>query len=153
MHRWRSEQRRRRREEKTGCSVQQNMKGGVGEMMNCSWKKSAGKRFLGVLRELRVFHSERVAAWREALRECVCMLSRSPLGGGDLQDASTSGAGSNSFSDIFQSVSEDFENLTQNLSTIVSKLEAEILRVSAEEASGVDSGASRRPRPRNLSST
>ncbi|XP_053272669.1 death domain-containing protein 1 [Pleuronectes platessa] len=96
------------------------------------------QKVLGVLRELRVFHSERVAAWREALTECACMLSRSPLGGGDLQDASTSGAGSNSFSDIFQSVSEDFKNLTQSLSTIVSKLEAEILRASADEDSAVD---------------
>ncbi|XP_062240528.1 death domain-containing protein 1 [Platichthys flesus] len=98
------------------------------------WKQ----KVLGVLRELRVFHSERVAAWREALRECACMISRSPPGGGDQQDASTAGAGSESFSDTFQSVSEDFENLTQNLNTIVSKLETELLRVSAEEASGGD---------------
>ena len=49
------------------------------------------QKVLGVLKELRVFHSERVAAWREALRECACMLSKSPPGGGDQQDASTAG--------------------------------------------------------------
>nr|XP_019951350.1 PREDICTED: uncharacterized protein LOC109634931 [Paralichthys olivaceus] len=92
------------------------------------------QKVVGVLKELRVFHSERMTAWREALSECACMLNKSPPRGGDQQDASIT----DFFSDTFQSLSEDIENITQKLSTIVTKLEAEVLCVSAEEASGVN---------------
>ncbi|KAM9335564.1 death domain-containing protein 1 [Symphorus nematophorus] len=49
------------------------------------------QKVLGVLRELSVFHSDRVTAWREVLRECAHMLAKSPPGGSDQQHPSTAG--------------------------------------------------------------
>lgn len=45
---------------------------------------------------------------------------------------------SDSFSDTFQSVGEDIENIMQKLSTITTKLDVEFLQLSAEEATSVD---------------
>lgn len=56
-------------------------------------EKECKKKVLEALKELSVFHSERVAAWREALRECAAMLNKSPPGGGDQQCPSTMGMG------------------------------------------------------------
>ncbi|XP_040887748.1 death domain-containing protein 1 [Toxotes jaculatrix] len=107
-------------------------------------EKECKRKVLGVLTELRVFHSERLRAWREALRECVSMLNESPPGGSDQQYPSPTepeckvSPRSDSFGDAFQSVGEDIENIMQKLSTIITKLDAEILQLSAEESSSVD---------------
>lgn len=47
------------------------------------------QKVLGVLRELSGFHSDRVTAWREVLRDCARMLYKSPPGGSDQQHPST----------------------------------------------------------------
>ncbi|GLD53771.1 death domain-containing protein 1 [Lates japonicus] len=102
-------------------------------------EKECKQKVLEALKELSVFHSERVAAWREALRECAAILNKSPPGGGDQQCPSTMEPEcSDSFSDTFQSVGEDIENIMQKLSTITTKLDAEILQLSPEEATSVD---------------
>lgn len=46
------------------------------------------QRVLGVMRELSVFHSERVTAWRGVLRDCA---NKSPPRDSDQQEASTTG--------------------------------------------------------------
>lgn len=48
-------------------------------------EKGSMQRVLGVLRELSVFHSDRVTAWREVLRGCAHMVATSPPGGSDQQ--------------------------------------------------------------------
>ncbi|XP_051284794.1 death domain-containing protein 1 [Dicentrarchus labrax] len=103
------------------------------------------KKVLGVLRELSVFHSDRVTAWREVLRECAHMFPESPAGGSDQQHPSTTGVYSeckvtpcsDSFSDTCLSVGEDIKNIIDKLNTIRTKLDEEILKSCAEEASPV----------------
>lgn len=51
------------------------------------------QKVLGVLRELSVSHSERVTAWREALRRCDHMLANWPLGGSNHHHPVTAGTG------------------------------------------------------------
>lgn len=51
--------------------------------------KERKRTVLRVLRELSVLHSDRVTAWRQVLRESVCMLNyESPPGGSDQQQLS-----------------------------------------------------------------
>ena len=52
-------------------------------------EKECKKKALGVLREVSVFHSNRVTAWREALRDCACILNNSPPGGANQQHQTT----------------------------------------------------------------
>ncbi|XP_056225254.1 death domain-containing protein 1 isoform X2 [Seriola aureovittata] len=107
-------------------------------------EKECKQKVLRVLKELSVFHSERVAAWKEALRECASMLNKCPPGGGDQQCTSTlepdckAISCSDSLSDTFQSIVEDTEKIMQKLSTIITKLDAEIVQLSAKEAPSVD---------------
>ncbi|XP_074480227.1 death domain-containing protein 1 [Sebastes fasciatus] len=102
-------------------------------------ERECKQRVLGVLRELSVCHSDRVAAWRGVLREYM-----SPLGGSGLQHLSTADTEckvtpcSDSFSDTFLSVGEDIENIVDKLNTIRTRLDEEILKLCAEEASTVD---------------
>ncbi|XP_068569977.1 death domain-containing protein 1 [Cebidichthys violaceus] len=104
-------------------------------------ERESKRRVLGVLRELSVLHSERVTAWRGALRECA---HRSPPGGRDQQHPSTTDTECNvtpcsdSFSDTVLSVGENIENIMDQLNAIVAKLDEEILRLRAEEDSTVD---------------
>lgn len=49
------------------------------------------QKVLGVLRELSVFHSDRVKTWGQVLRECAHMLCYSPPEGSDQQHPSTTG--------------------------------------------------------------
>ncbi|XP_034413495.1 death domain-containing protein 1 [Cyclopterus lumpus] len=99
------------------------------------------QRVLGLLRELSVFHSDRVTAWRAVLRGCA---HRSPPGGSDEQHPSTTDTQCNvtplsdSFGGTFLSVGENVENILDQLNAIVAKLDEEILGPSAEEASTVD---------------
>lgn len=51
------------------------------------------QKVLGVLRELSVSHSERVTAWREALRRCAIMLANWPLEGSNHHHPLTTGTG------------------------------------------------------------
>ncbi|XP_039997492.1 death domain-containing protein 1 [Xiphias gladius] len=96
-------------------------------------EKECKQKVLGVLKQLSVFHSERVTAWRDVLRECASMLNKSrPEPDCKVMPRS------DSFSDTFQSVGEDIDNIMQKLSTIVTKLDAEILQLAAEKASSVD---------------
>nr|XP_020467022.1 death domain-containing protein 1 [Monopterus albus] len=104
-------------------------------------EKECKKRVLAVLRKMSVFHSDRVTAWRKALEECARTLNKSPAGGSDRQNPPTAGPEceatpwSDSFSRTFQGVAEDIENIVDKLNTIITKLDAEILHVSVEEAS------------------
>lgn len=49
------------------------------------------QKVLGVLRELSASHSERVTAWREALRRCAHMLANWPLEGSNHYHPVTAG--------------------------------------------------------------
>lgn len=51
------------------------------------------QKVLGVLRELSASHSERVTAWREALRRCAHMLANWPLEGSNHHHPVTAGTG------------------------------------------------------------
>ncbi|TNN29548.1 hypothetical protein EYF80_060304 [Liparis tanakae] len=51
-------------------------------------ERESERRVLGVLRQLSVFHSDRVTAWREVLR---ARSHRSPPGGSDQQHPTTTG--------------------------------------------------------------
>lgn len=51
------------------------------------------QKVLGVLRELGASHSERVTAWREALRRCAHMLANWPLEGSNHHHPVTAGTG------------------------------------------------------------
>ncbi|XP_069026061.1 death domain-containing protein 1 [Embiotoca jacksoni] len=100
-------------------------------------EKECKQKALEVLRELSVFHSCRLAAWREALRKCAFMLNKSPPEGSDQQHPSTTDVTgckvrpcSDSFSDTFLSVGDDIENILEKLSTILAKLDAEDLQLS-----------------------
>ncbi|KAM7377259.1 hypothetical protein PAMA_013854 [Pampus argenteus] len=107
-------------------------------------EKECKKKVVAVLRELSVFHSNRVAAWREALRECACILIRSPPGAADEQHPSTTDAESkvtlcsDSFSETFRSIMEDVENIVDKLNTVINKLDVEILQLCPEESLTVD---------------
>ncbi|XP_076737895.1 death domain-containing protein 1 isoform X1 [Maylandia zebra] len=103
------------------------------------------KRALGVLREVSVFHSCRLRAWKQALRRCSSTLSSSPPGGGAQQHPSTTGRGgkkdtgcrpcSGSVSDIFLSVGEDVEKIIDKISSIIIKLDAAIQQLSVDKTS------------------
>lgn len=54
-------------------------------------EKECKRKVVAVLRELSVFHSNGVTAWREALRKCVCNLNKSPPEGVVQQHPSTTG--------------------------------------------------------------
>lgn len=139
------------------------------------------QKVLGVLRELSVSHSERVTAWREALRRCAHMLANWPLEGSNHHHPVRAGTGdyliaatrpltfkglrrncklfilklssdvfiysvfyclsdlenkcfpcSDSVSNAFISIQVDIQHITEKLSTIISKLDAEILKLHAE---------------------
>ncbi|XP_031145827.1 death domain-containing protein 1 isoform X2 [Sander lucioperca] len=103
-------------------------------------KRACKQRVLGVLRELSVFHSDRVTAWRGVLRECA---HQSQPGGSYQQHLSTTDTEckvtpcSDSFSEIVQSVGEDIENIMNKLNTVITKLDEEILKLCAEDASAL----------------
>ncbi|XP_044040854.1 death domain-containing protein 1 [Siniperca chuatsi] len=107
-------------------------------------EKESKQKVLGALRELSVFHSDRVTAWREVLRECAHMPANSPPGDSDQQHLSTTDtecevtACSDSFCNIFLSVGNDIKNIMDKLNTIITKLDEEILKLGAKEASTVD---------------
>lgn len=48
-------------------------------------------KVLGVLRELSAFYSDRLSAWREAVRKCASMFNKSSAGGSDQQRPATPG--------------------------------------------------------------
>ncbi|XP_068444410.1 death domain-containing protein 1 [Clinocottus analis] len=104
-------------------------------------ERECEQRVLGVLRELSVFHSDRVTSWRGVLRACAHW---SPQGGSDQQHPSTTDTQwdaapcSDSFSETFLSVGESIENISDHLNGIVAKLDEEILRSCAGEAWTVD---------------
>lgn len=60
-----------------GRNDDEEEEGEEGEERGCK------SRALGVLRDLRVFHSGKLRDWKEALRECASMLNGAPPGGGD----------------------------------------------------------------------
>ncbi|XP_026208460.1 death domain-containing protein 1 isoform X2 [Anabas testudineus] len=106
--------------------------------------KECKKKVLRALRELSVFHSDRVRAWRKALRECGCMFNTSPPEGSRQQQSTTAepksevAPCSDSFSDTLRSVGEDVQIIMDKLSTIVIKLDTEVTQLSAGEAFTVD---------------
>uniref|UniRef100_A0AAZ1XBE2 Death domain containing 1 n=1 Tax=Oreochromis aureus TaxID=47969 RepID=A0AAZ1XBE2_OREAU len=105
-------------------------------------ERDCKKRALGVLREVSVFHSCRLRAWKQALRQCSSTLSSSPPGGGAQQHPATTGREdtecrpcSSSISDIFLSVGEDIEKIIDKISSIIIKLDAAIHQLSVDKAS------------------
>lgn len=61
--------------------------GGSPDEEECIWK------VLHVLREVSISHSDRVTSWREALRECACILAKSPPEGSNQPPAPTGDSG------------------------------------------------------------
>ncbi|XP_062300443.1 death domain-containing protein 1 [Scomber scombrus] len=103
-------------------------------------EKDCKKKSLAVLREVSVFHSNRVTAWREALRDCACILNKYPPGGANQHHQTTTDNAeskdmlcSDSFSNTFWSIGEDVENILDKLNIVITKLDAEILKICAEE--------------------
>ncbi|XP_033507944.1 death domain-containing protein 1 [Epinephelus lanceolatus] len=107
-------------------------------------ERECKQRVLGVLRELSVCHADRVTAWRGVLRECARMLLKCPPGGSDQQHPSTTDTEctvtpcSDSFSATFLSVGEDVEKIIDKINTIITKLDEEMLKLCAAEASTED---------------
>lgn len=87
--RGRGEEMKRGREEGTlspaGEEREDEERGGNAEEKECK------RRVLGVLRDLSVFHSDGVTAWREVLRDWAHMFAKSPPGGSDQQHPSPTG--------------------------------------------------------------
>ncbi|XP_035805666.2 death domain-containing protein 1 [Amphiprion ocellaris] len=114
------------------------------------------QKVLRALRELSVFHSDRLTAWREALREDPSVLIRCPPGGGEQQSGTDPAECkvrpcSDSFSDTVLSVGEDVEDILDKLSTIITKLDAAVLHLSVDETSSTDGdAASQEPRETTL---
>ncbi|XP_074555105.1 death domain-containing protein 1 isoform X2 [Halichoeres trimaculatus] len=98
------------------------------------------KKVVGVLKELSVFHSERVTAWREILGKFSHMFPESPPE--DSEELHLSSAGKeceatlcpDTFTDTFRSVEEDVKKIIDIFSTIINKLDEEILILSTEES-------------------
>ncbi|XP_041636050.1 death domain-containing protein 1 [Cheilinus undulatus] len=102
--------------------------------------KERWKKVVEVLRELSVFHFDRVRAWRDVLREYEHMFSKSPPGGSDEQHSSISDPEFNFTDSICAAVlEEDLTNIIEKLNVIIRKLDKEIFKLSAEEAPAVDS--------------
>ncbi|TKS92905.1 Death domain-containing protein 1 [Collichthys lucidus] len=107
-------------------------------------EKECEQKVLEVLRELSVFHSDGVTAWRGVLRECAHMFDKSPPGGSDQQRPSTADTEceirpcSDCFSDVWRSVGEQIQNVVDKLNAITTKLDEEILKSPAEEVSTVE---------------
>uniref|UniRef100_A0A3Q1HX77 Death domain containing 1 n=1 Tax=Acanthochromis polyacanthus TaxID=80966 RepID=A0A3Q1HX77_9TELE len=104
------------------------------------------QKVLQALRELSVFHSDRLTAWREALRAYTSVVISSPPGGNEQQSETDSVQRkvrpcSDSFSDTVLSVGEDIEGILDKLSTIINKLDAAVLHVSVDETSTVDAAS------------
>lgn len=55
-----------------GGEVEEEAEGGSPDEEECIWK------VLHMLREVSISHSDSVTSWREALRECACILEKSP---------------------------------------------------------------------------
>ncbi|XP_053199071.1 death domain-containing protein 1 [Scomber japonicus] len=115
-------------------------------------EKECKKKALGVLREVSVFHSNRVTAWREALRDCACILNKTPPGGANQQHQTTTDNAeskdmlcSDSFSNTFWSIGEDLENILDKLNIVITKLDAEILKICSEETLDVAPQESKDP--------
>ncbi|KAM9425722.1 death domain-containing protein 1 [Pholidichthys leucotaenia] len=105
-------------------------------------EKEYKMKALGVLRDLSVFHSDRLTAWREALRECVPMLDKSPPRGPDQPHPSATENTqykpiSNSFCNILQNIREDIDNIMDTLTSITTKLDAAVLQLSSNEVAEV----------------
>ncbi|XP_077400979.1 death domain-containing protein 1 [Vanacampus margaritifer] len=79
-------------------------------------EKERRRTALGVLRQLNDFHANRMSAWRDALRQCVSILNRTPP---DLNS-------------VLLSLMEDIEQIQDQLSTICNKLDAEIIHMNTE---------------------
>uniref|UniRef100_A0AAQ4RLJ0 Death domain containing 1 n=1 Tax=Gasterosteus aculeatus aculeatus TaxID=481459 RepID=A0AAQ4RLJ0_GASAC len=106
-------------------------------------ERECQRRVLGALRELSVLHADRVAAWRGVLREGA---HRSSAGGRDHQRPPTTAEGavaprSRSFGDTFLSVEKNVDNIVDTMNATVARLDEEILRSRAAEASTVDAAA------------
>nr|XP_057924923.1 death domain-containing protein 1 [Doryrhamphus excisus] len=108
------------------CMLTDSIQGMLGEQDEGSeWRRRA----LGVMRQLSVFHANRVTAWRDALLGCV--RTKEPLGGGLLQPL-PDGCG------IFERVMDDLEHIQDQLNTIFNKLDTEIIYLSADRAESQD---------------
>uniref|UniRef100_UPI0037E7576B death domain-containing protein 1 n=1 Tax=Semicossyphus pulcher TaxID=241346 RepID=UPI0037E7576B len=137
-------------EDGRGEEVQRNMQspgmveeeGGGDTAAEEQEERECQQKVLGALRELSVLHSDRVTAWREVLRDGVHMLAESPAGGSEELHPSTTESKvmlcSDSFTDTFLAVGEDLTDIIHKLNTIITNVDREILKLSAEEASTVD---------------
>lgn len=87
------------------------------------------RKAMHVLREVSVSHRDGVSSWREALRECACILATPPPGGSNQPPAPAgesgpvwSGKHEDGFSDVLLSIEEDVQNLEEKIAAIVAKL-------------------------------
>ncbi|XP_028285599.1 death domain-containing protein 1 [Parambassis ranga] len=103
-------------------------------------EKEREQKVLAVLRELSAFYSDRLSAWREAVRKCASMFNKSPAGGSDQQHTTGCNARQrrSSFCDTFVSIEEDIESIVDKLSTVITKLDAALLHLSTEAGPAVN---------------
>lgn len=87
------------------------------------------RKAMHVLREVSVSHWDGVSSWREALRECACILATPPPGGSNQPPAPAgesgpvwSGRHEDGFSDVLLSIEEDVQYLEDKLAAIIAKL-------------------------------
>ncbi|XP_034020410.1 death domain-containing protein 1 isoform X2 [Thalassophryne amazonica] len=98
------------------------------------WKR----RVLVVLKELSVFHSDRVTAWRETLRKSTGVYTDLPPGGDKLQHSPTTECDvrscPDSFSHMILDLVVDIDKIVDTLNVISTKMDKEILQMCAEDA-------------------
>ncbi|XP_060887793.1 death domain-containing protein 1 [Labrus mixtus] len=124
-----------------GPEVEDEEEGGGEKAEEGREEKECRKKVVEVLRALSVFHSDRVAAWRDILRECVHMFTKPPSGGSDELHPATTERDvtlcSDPLTDTFLSVEEDIKNIMDNLNTIIMKLDKEILNLCDDEVAAL----------------
>lgn len=90
-------ERGRQRGEEGGQGAQDGGEGKGGEEEEagggCPDEEECVGKVMHVLREVSISHSDRVTSWREALRECVCILAKSPPEGSNQPPAPTGDSG------------------------------------------------------------
>ncbi|KAM6908957.1 death domain-containing protein 1 [Xenentodon cancila] len=81
-------------------------------------EKGCKQKVLDMLREVQVFHSDKLTVWIEAIKKCEFMLKKG-----------------HQRSDEQQHSGEDLEDINDKVSKITTKLNAAVLRLSTDEAS------------------
>ncbi|XP_061566163.1 death domain-containing protein 1 [Cololabis saira] len=104
-------------------------------------EKGCKQKVLEMLREVQVFHSDKLTVWRDTIKKCEFMLKKGLQRSDEQQhSASTDNTDgetwpcSSSLGYIFLAIGEDLENISDKVGKIRTKLEAAVLQLSADEA-------------------